>query len=202
MICFMKKYLILCFLVCCTLNSTFAQKKGVKTATAKSTPVFAKIDNLIAEVKNGNFQVTIVDKGKEVGALIVQQADKNFSPIGTKLASFKAAGTTLYLLTWTEKRINKTDLKTEEITLVYNVVYEINNKKQVFSNTQTTTNTTEKVFLDRNKTASETQQRVRREGFEFTLNPDGSIVQRSKNQENKWVYDATKMEYIDAKKKK
>ena len=72
----------------------------------------------------------------------------------------------------------------------------------MFSNFQTTNNITEKVFLDRLKTASETQQRVRKEGFEFTLNSDGSVTQTSKNQLNKWVYDATKMEYVDAKKKK
>jgi len=34
--------------------------------------------------------------------------------------------------------------------------------------------------LDNNKTASETQEKMRREGFEFTLNPDGSITQKIK----------------------
>ena len=75
-------------------------------------------------------------------------------------------------------------------------------KKQVFSNTQITNKITEIVFLDRLKTASETQEKVRREGFEFVLNPDGTLIQRSKTQENKWVYDKDKMEFVDAKKKK
>jgi hypothetical protein len=38
--------------------------------------------------------------------------------------------------------------------------------------------------------------------LEFVLNPDGSVVQKGKNQENKWSYNVAKMEYVDAKKKK
>lgn len=188
---------ILAFLVCLT---SFGQKK--KSATPKATAGLAKVDNLIAEVKNGNFQVTITDKSKEVDAIIVKSADKSFAPTGCKLTSFKAGGVTLYLLSWTEKNLSKTDTKTEDKTTIYSVVYETSEKKQVFSNFQTTNNITEKVFLDKNKTASETQNKIRREGFEFTLNPDGSITQKSKNQENKWVYDSTKKDYVDSKKKK
>jgi 16S rRNA U516 pseudouridylate synthase RsuA-like enzyme len=108
----------------------------------------------------------------------------------------------LYLLSWQEKTNTKTPTKTEDILTIYTKVYDITSKKEVFSNYQITNNITEQVFLDKNKTVSETQNKIRREGFEFTLNPDGSITQKSKNQENKWVYDATKKEYLDAKKKK
>ena len=161
---------------------------------------FAKIDNLVAEVKKGNFQVTINEKGKEKDAMIVKEAvAANFAPTNTKLSSFNVKDVKLYLLTWTEKVTTKTDLKTEEINTIYTVIYEINAKKQVFSNTQTTTNITEKVFLDKLKNASETQQRIRREGFEFTLNPDGTVTQKSKKQQNNWMYDAAKMEYVTKK---
>ena len=105
-------------------------------------------------------------------------------------------------LLWERKSNTKTDLKTEDITMMYSVIYEITTKKQVFSNYQKTTNIVEKVFLDRNKTASETQEKVRKEGFEFVLNPDGSVTQKSKNQENKWLYDVAKQEYVEAKKTK
>jgi hypothetical protein len=104
-------------------------------------------------------------------------------------------------LSWTEKTLNKTDLKTEDITTVYSNVYEITSKKQVFYNTQLTNHIVEKVFLDRLKNASETQERMRREGFEFTLNADGTITQKNKTQENKLIYDATKMEFVNSKKK-
>ena len=190
----MKK-IILLFLVSFLSMSIYSQKKKLATAGVG----FAKIDNLVAEVKNGNFQVTINEKGKEKDAMIVKAADTKFAPTNTKLSTFNVKDVKLYLLTWTEKSTTKTDLKSEEVTMIYSVIYEIKAKKQVFSNTQTTTNITEKVFLDKLKNASETQQRVRREGFEFILNPDGSVAQKSKKQENKWIYDAVKMEYITKK---
>lgn len=193
----MKKTILFLFIALISING-YSQKKKKAVTKKASTTALAKVDNLIAEVKNNNFQITI--DGKD--ALIVKALSGSFAPLNTKLTSFMASGTKLYLLQWTEKNNTKTDLKTEDITSTYSVIYEIPNKKQVFSNFQTTNNITEKVFLDRLKTASETQQRVRKEGFEFTLNSDGSVTQTSKNQLNKWVYDATKMEYVDAKKKK
>lgn len=198
----MKK-IILLVLIALVSTASFAQKKkssGKKpasTATTSAKGVLARADNLVAEVKAGNFQVTI--DGKE--ALTVKAVDAKFAPTNVKLSSFMASGTKLYLLTWTETIQIKTDLKTEDITNVNSVVYEIPNKKQVFSNTQMTNHITEKVFLDRLKTASETQEKIRREGFEFILNADGTITQKNKTQENKWKYDAAKIEFVDAKKK-
>ncbi|WNM18906.1 hypothetical protein [Flavobacterium capsici] len=183
-------------------NFSFAQKRKTavkKVATEKSSS--AKVDNLTAEIKGKTFQVTINEKGKPVDAINVKELTDNNKPIDIKLSSFTANGTKLYLLQWTEKTNTKTDLKTEDITTVYSVVHEITNKKQVFSNFEKTNNIVEKVFLDKLKNASETQEKIRREGFVFTLNPDGSITQKNKTQENKWVYDAVKIDYVDAKKK-
>lgn len=173
--------------------------KSTKTATTSSV---AKVDNLTAEIKGKTFQLTIAEKGKAADAITVKELVGDVKPADIKLSGFTANGTKLYLLQWTEKSNIKTDIKTEDITMIYSVIYEIPNKKQVFSNYQKTTNIVEKVFLDRNKTASETQEKVRREGFEFVLNPDGSVTQKSKNQENKWTYDVALQEFVDAKKKK
>lgn len=181
--------------------SNYGQKKKVATAT-KTMPVLAKVDNLVAEIKGGNFQVTINENNKPKDAIVVKTADAKFTATDCKLTAFKANGVTLYLLNWTEKTLNKTDLKTENITTIYSKVYEVATKTEVFSNYQTTNNIVEKVFLDKLKNASETQEKIRREGFEFILNPDGSIVQKNKTQENKWVYDAKAVKFIDAKKKK
>lgn len=199
----MKQLLILLAIALSTTTG-FAQKKktpvkSTKTATTSST---AKADNLTAEIKGKTFQLTISEKGKAADAITVKELVGDVKPADIKLSGFTANGTKLYLLQWTEKSNIKTDLKTEDITMIYSVIYEIPNKKQVFSNYQKTTNIVEKVFLDRNKTASETQEKVRREGFEFVLNPDGSVTQKSKNQENKWTYDVAKQEFVDAKKKK
>ena len=196
----MKKLFIL-FAVALTITTSFAQKKKTPAKSSKTASV-AKVDNLTAEIKVKTFQLTISDKGKAADAIVVKELTNDVKPIEMKLSSFMANGTKLYLLQWTEKSNTKTDLKTEDITMMYSVIYEITTKKQVFSNYQKTTNIVEKVFLDRNKTASETQEKVRKEGFEFVLNPDGSVTQKSKNQENKWLYDAAKQEFVEAKKKK
>lgn len=199
----MKRLLILLAIALSTTTG-FAQKKKtpVKSTKSATTSSTAKVDNLTAEVKGKTFQLTIAEKGKAADAITIKELVSDVKPSDIKLSSFTASGTKLYLLQWTEKSNSKTDIKTEDITTIYSVIYEIPNKKQVFSNYQKTTNIVEKVFLDRNKTASETQEKVRREGFEFVLNPDGSVTQKSKNQENKWTYDVAKQEFVDVKKKK
>jgi hypothetical protein len=183
-------------------STTIYSQKKKSSKVAKASPVLAKIDNLLAEVKSGNFQLTINENGKPKDAIVIKAADAKFAPTNCKLTSFKASGSTLYLLTWTEVTQNKTDLKTEDITTIYSNIYEITSKKLVLYNTQLTNHIVEKVFLDRNKTASETQEKMRREGFEFTLNPDGSVTQKNKTQVNNLIYDAVKMEYVASKKKK
>lgn len=199
----MKQLLILLAIALSTTTG-FAQKKKtpVKSTKTATTSSVAKVDNLTAEIKGKTFQLTIAEKGKAADAITVKELVGDVKPADIKLSGFTANGTKLYLLQWTEKSNIKTDIKTEDITMIYSVIYEIPNKKQVFSNYQKTTNIVEKVFLDRNKTASETQEKVRREGFEFVLNPDGSVTQKSKNQENKWTYDVALQEFVDAKKKK
>ncbi len=180
--------------------NTYSQKKKApakKTITTAASGL-AKADNLVAEVKKGNFQVTINENGKEKDAMIVKAVDANFKPANCKLTAFNTGGTKLYLLTWTEIVQIKTKNKTEDITNVYSVIYEITNKKQVFSNSQTTNHITEIVSLG-GTAATETQEKIRRDGFEFILNPDGTVTQRSKKQENKLVYDATKMEFVAKK---
>ena len=192
----MRKIALFVFVALLSINS-YSQKK--KSTTKKTTTVaasgLAKADNLLAEVKKGNFQVTITENGKEKDAMIVKAADANFKPTNCKLSSFTAGGTKLYLLTWTEITQIKTAKKTEDITTVYSVIYEIGSKKQVFSNSQMTNHITEIVSLG-GTAATETQEKIRRDGFEFILNPDGSVTQKGKSQQIKWVYDATKIEFV------
>ena len=198
----MKKIIFLALLVLVGSQS-YSQKK--KKAVAATKPVagacISKIDNLTAEVKSGNFQITIAGKGKATDAIIVKSKDAGSAPSDCKLSSFTASTTKLYLLQWTEKTQIKTGNKTEDKTIIYSVVYDIPSKKQVFSNSQTTNHITEIVSLG-GTAATETQERMRREGFEFSINADGSITQKNKTQENKWVFKADTIEFVDAKKKK
>lgn len=197
----MKKVIVLALLVLACTNSYSQKKKKAVAKKPVAAACISKLDNLTAEIKSGNFQITIAGKGKTSDAIIVKASDAGGAPSDCKLSSFTASGTKLYLLQWTEKSQIKTGNKTEDKTTIYSTVYEITNKKQVFSNTQITNHITEIVSLG-GTAATETQERIRREGFEFIVNADGSITQKSKTQENKWVYKVDTMEFVDAKKKK
>lgn len=204
----MKRIVLFVFIALVSTHS-FAQKKtggraersAAKSSTKKSTATagLAKVDNLVAEIKAGNFQVTINEADKPKDAIVIKAVEASFSPTDCKLVAFTVSGTKLYLLTWTEKSSSKTDVKTEDILSNYTSILEMANKKVVFSNTETTTHISEKVFLDKGKNASETQEKLRREGVHFVLNPDGSIQLKNKSIEKVLVYDATKMEYLPKK---
>jgi hypothetical protein len=190
----MKKLFLFLFVGLLTISG-YSQKKKSSNKKGTETSSFPKLDNLQAEVKDGNFQVAITEKGKTIDAMIVKAVDASFTPTNCKLSSFMASGVKLYLLTWTELSTIKNDLKSEIKTTAYSVIYEIVSKKQVYSNYQLTNHITEKVSLG-GTGASETQEKIRREGFEFVLNPDGSITQKGKNQQMTFVYDRVKMEFI------
>lgn len=192
----MKKISLLLFIFCFS-HASFSQKKK---ATPKSTAnVIAKSDQITAEIVKENLYLFISNKTSK-DTIFIKKTEKNI-PTVAKITPFTANGTKLYLFTWTEKVTTKTDLKTEDKTIIYSNVYDIIAKKEVFYNTQLTNNIVEKVFLDRNKTASETQTRTRKEGFEFTLNPDGTITQKTAKQLNKWKYDPASNSFVDVKKK-
>jgi len=176
-----------------TLNG-FSQKKISTTKTPSSASALPKVDNLQVEIKNGKFQVAISEKAKTNDILIIKDVDAAFTPKDCKMSAFTASGVKLYLLTWTELSTAKSTNKTEEKTTIYSVIYEITTKKQVYSNYQLTNHITEKVSLG-GTGAFETQEKMRREGFEFTLNSDGSVTQKNKTQQTTFVYDKEKMEF-------
>ncbi len=176
-----------------TLNG-FSQKKISSSKTPSSASALPKVDNLQVEIKNGKFQVSISEKGKTNDFLIIKDVDAAFTPKDCKLSSFTASGVKLYLLTWTELSTTKSTNKTEEKTTIYSVIYEITTKKQVYSNYQLINHITEKVSLG-GTGAFETQEKMRREGFEFTLNSDGSVTQKNKTQQTTYVYDKVKIEF-------
>jgi hypothetical protein len=192
----MKKIIILLLIACFTVTSFAQKKKQTPVMKAVSSASYAKADNLVAEIKSANFQLTIMENGKQKEAIIVKPIDTKFTPMNTKITPFTANGVKLYLLSWTEETITTTSLSTEKATIIYSNIYDITNKKAVYTNKQTTIHISEKVFLDANKTASETQQKVRREGYEFILHSDGTISQKSKKSEVKLSYDVGKKEFI------
>ena len=177
--------------------SICAQKK--KPIAKKATSiVLAKAANLSAEIVKDNFYLFINNVNSK-DTIFLNAIDAKSLPYDCKILAFTTKSTPLYLITWIEKITIKTDLKTEDIINLHSEIYELSSKKQVVANTQITKNITEKVFLDKLKNASETQQRVRREGFEFILLPEGDIVLKTKTQENKMMYNPIDKKYVDAK---
>jgi hypothetical protein len=144
--------------------------------------------------------VMIKEKPNQESITLSDQKVVN-TPQETTIKSFTSDNTKLYLINWTEINTNKSELKLEEIKTIYSKVINPETKSILFSNYQKTNHITEKVFLDKLKNASETQQKIRREGFEFILNPDGSITQKNKTQENKWVFKASEAKFVDVKRK-
>lgn len=192
----MKKIIIV-VLVSLFYFPIFAQKK--QAAQKKSAAVvLAKAANLSAEIINDNFYL-FINKVNSKDTILLKKVDIKNLPINATITVFTTKETPLYLITWNEKKVAKTDLKTEEVVLVYSEVFEIASKTMAIGNIQTTTNITEKVFLDKLKNASETQQRIRREGFEFVLLPTGDVTLKNKTQENKLTYNPTEKKYTDVK---
>jgi hypothetical protein len=191
----MKKIVFFCML--CFITLVNAQKKKAPAAT----PVLAKVENLVLELKGGNLQLVQMEGAKVKETVVIQANATALKPIDCKIIPFTASGSKLYAVSWTEKKTVTTSDKTEEITTVTHAIYEWATKKQVFFNTQITNNITEKVYLDRNKNASETQMRVRREGYELVINPDGTVTQKNKTSTSTWTFDVTKKEMVQTKKK-
>ncbi len=192
----MKK-IILYLLISFFSTSIYSQKKKVATKKPVSI-VLATAANLSAEIVKDNFYL-FVNNGATKDTIVLKTVDVKNLPTDCKITLFTTKQTPLYLVTWNENTTTKTDLKIEDVVSVYSEIFEITSKTLALGNIQKTTNITEKVFLDRLKNASETQQRVRREGYEFALLPDGDVTLKDKTQENKLTYSPVVKKYLEAK---
>ena len=192
----MKKFVSLFLISILFSCATFAQK----TKTSSKVSSLAALDNLVVDTKDNMVIVMIKAKPNQESITLSDQKIAN-SPQEVTIKSFTSDNTKLYLINWTETTTNKTELRLEDIKTIYSKIINPETKSILFSNYQKTNNITEKVFLDKLKNASETQQKIRREGFEFILNSDGSITQKNKTQENKWFYSAKQSKYVDSKNK-
>ncbi|MDI1255375.1 MAG: hypothetical protein PSV16_04680 [Flavobacterium sp.] len=195
----MKKIMLLiAFSLICTAG--YSQKKKKATKKSATPTALAKADNLTAELIKNNFFVFVNNKPKDT--LLVKSFEGKKSPADVKIVPFAAKGLPFYAISWTEVAVTETKLKTETATTIMTQIWDAASKTKVLDNFQTTTNIKEIVFLN-NTQASETREKVRREGFEFTLLPEGDVLLKNKTQENKMTYDATLKKFgsIPVKKK-
>lgn len=203
----MKKTFLLIALTLITMTGYSQKKKGGSKAKAKTEAgVLAKTDNLTAEKVKNEIHIYVTADGKKE-LLFSKPVEAKNTLSEMKITGFKAKETPLYYISWTEKGTTKTDLKTEDATVVVSEIWDVATKTQMIGNVQSTTHIVEKVFLDKLKNASETQERMRREGFEFSLLPTGDFLLKDKKGETKYTYNPTDNKYAaiaagGAKKKK
>ncbi|MGX7666381.1 hypothetical protein [Flavobacterium pedocola] len=199
----MKKTILLIALTMITLAGYSQKKKGTGKAVAGTS---AKTENVSVELK-GNKMIASVDNVGKKEELFSKPVEASRKVSEAKVTKFKTQGTDLFYISWKEEGTVKTDLKKEDATAIVSEIWDVTTKTQMIGNTQTTTHIVEKVFLDRLKNASETQEKMRREGFEFSLLPNGDFILKDKKSETKYSYNATDKKYVaasagGAKKKK
>ncbi len=190
----MKKMLLLLFSL--IVFSGFCQKKKSVEKPAKTTSILAKSENLTAEMIKNNLYLFINTTGTKNDTILLKTFEGKNVPLDTKIVTFTAKNTQLYAVSWIEKTITATKLKTEVATTTFTEVCELTSKSKVLSNAQTTTTIKEIHFLDLKQTVSETTEKLRKEGFELIIATDGSIVLKNKTQENKLQYNQESKKFI------
>ena len=205
----MKNLILFLFLILFSSHS-FSQKKGKsksKTKTATSSKInLASLDGVVFEMSTrstGNQLYLLLGKAKVKDTLLLKTLPLSVSsaPTNCKLKSFVASGVPLVNISWTESTTTgDSKSKLETATKVTNEIWDITARNQALSNTQTSTNIKEIVFLDRLKNASETQEKNRREGAEFVLQPNGEVFFITKAVTNTLYYSVPEKKFVFKKR--
>lgn len=186
----MKKIILLLFLLLSSIG--FSQKK--KKAVPAIVPiVVAKSGNDSAEIIKNNFYLFVAN-GTKKDTLLLKTFTTKGNPILCTLKSFTTKGTPLYYVTWSESSSLDTNLKKEETTTTESQIWNPATKTLVIGNTNTVTKIRETVFLDKLKNASETQERIRRSGYELILLGEDFLL-KDKASETKYTYNALTSKY-------
>jgi len=201
----MKKILLLVMAVCSL--SAYSQKKKttVKTTTKTTTvsskkSVLAKVGDITAEQtekKNGVLFYAMAGKDTLFSKSIAKEAG---IASDVKITPVSAGAAKLHSISWTQKKsVGDAKSKLENITESHTEIWDATARKRVFENTNSVNNITEIVWLDPNKTASKTVEKIRREGMECTVSPQGEVSLKNKASESKLVYDAAGQKYVAKK---
>ncbi|MFN7045656.1 MAG: hypothetical protein ACK4M1_10715 [Flavobacterium sp.] len=191
----MKKLFLLLVLLLSTIG--FAQKGKGKPATKNL--VLTTVDNISAEIiseKTGKRVVLFIKKEGKVDTLEVKKLDKaDFKPTNFTVKSFTTQGKKFYHVNWKEEIKVDTKTKKENGVVTEDQLWDTETKTLLLGNTHKSSHIKETVFLDKNKTASHDVEKNRSEGFEFTLNADGSFVLKTKTQNSTYIYNTASSKY-------
>ena len=195
------KNLVIALLIALVSTTTFAQKG--KTATSSSS--LASFENLKAEIisEGGKQKLAIIidNAGKKEDVILKELTtkDKAQQPTNFKISSFTVSGVKLYHFTYTENIKTETKLKKENALVTTNEIWDFSSTKvKILGNIQTVSNIKEIKQLGKSA-ATETVEKTRREGFEFTLTKDYEVHLSTKNQLNKYKFNPQTRRY-DPKK--
>lgn len=193
-----KNILLLAIVLFTTIGYSQKSKKPIKATAAKKT-VLAKSEHISAELleKTANYKFYLL-AGKD--SILIKDITGKIGtniPTDCKITPFTAKGTKLYSVSWIEKTtVGDAKTKLENILQTHTEIWDIPSKAKILDNVQTVNNISEIVWLDPNKTASKTVDKIRRDGFEFTLAPNGDISLKNKTQEDKLTYDAAQNKFV------
>ena len=198
----MKNILLTLILLITTVSLAQKPKTTVKTTST----ALATFENLKAEIitENGKQKLAILldNAGKKETIILkeIKTTEKAQQPTNFKIKSFTIGNVKLYHFSYTENILTETKLKKENALITSNEIWELATTKiKIFGNIQTVSQIKETQFLDKNKTASQTVDKTRREGFEFTLTKDFEVHLSTKNQINKYKFNEVTRRY-DPKK--
>jgi hypothetical protein len=173
---------------------SLAQKP--KTPVKATSSALATFENLKAEIitEGGKQKLAILldNAGKKETIILkeINTTDKAQQPTNFKIKSFTIGKVKLYHFSYTENILTETKLKKENALITSNEIWELANTKiKILGNIQTVSQIKETQFLDKNKTASQTVDKTRREGFEFTLTKDFEVHLSTKTQINKYKFN-------------
>lgn len=194
----MKKAILIVFIMLCNNSSLLAQKKK-SAKNAPASAALAKAENVTVEMINKTLTVIRASSAVKKDSVMLKDFTENSKATAVKITPFTAKGKKLFLISWSENVVTTTKLKTEDAIIIFSEIVNFETKSKVLSNTQTTVNIKEFHYLDSKQTVSETVQKVRREGYELVLNPDGDVSLKNKTRENKFTFNVDKNLFVAKK---
>jgi len=198
----MKNNILLLLLVVFSLTAYSQKKKTTAKAPAINKTILAKTGNISVELieKKDTYKFYMMSGKDSLLIKFIQGRIGTNVPMDCKITPFTAKGAKLYSLTWTEKStVGDAKTKLENITETHTEIWDVTAKTKLYENIQKVINITEIVWLDPNKTASKTQEKIRRDGFELTLTPEGDILLKNKTQQDKLTYDTAQKKFVSKK---
>lgn len=160
---------------------------------AQKNKVLGKSENLTAEIApNGKGKKLIVKVKGASGTETLEVksvANNDLNPKDFVIKYITANGEKLCYLTWKEQITTQTKMKKEVADIIESQIWNTATKTLLVGNTQKSIYIKETKYLDKRRTATHEVEKRKKQGFEFVLNKDGSIILKTSKQQNHYAYN-------------